>query len=54
MSKPGITELEYSGVRITDDADKAECLNQFFAFVFTEENTSTIPKLTDIDNIWKL
>ena len=42
MSKPGITELEYSGVRITDDADKAECLNQFFAFVFIEENTSTI------------
>ena len=51
MSKPGITQLDYNRVRITDDADKAECLNQFFASVFTEENTPTIPKLADIDNV---
>ena len=51
MSKPGITEIDYYGVRITDDADKAECLSQFFASVFSEENTSTIPNLTDINNI---
>ena len=51
MSKPGITEIDYDGVRISDDADKAECLYQFFASVLTEENTFTIPKLTDIDNI---
>ena len=51
MTKPVITEIDYNGVRIIDDADKAECLNQFFASVFTEENTSIIPKLADIDNI---
>ena len=51
MTKPGITEIDYNGVRIIDDADKAECLNQFFASVFTEENTSIMPKLADIDNI---
>ena len=51
MTKPGITEIDYNGVRITEDADKAECLNQFFASVFTEENTSIIPKLANIDNI---
>ena len=49
MTKPVITEIDYNGVKIIDDADKAECLNQFFASVFTEENTSII--LADIDNI---
>ena len=50
-TKPGITEIDYNGDRIIDDADNAECINQFFASVFTEENTSTIPKLADTDNI---
>ena len=37
MSKPGITEIDYNGVRITDDADKTERLNQFFASIITEK-----------------
>jgi len=41
----GISSLKSDGSIISDDKAKAACLNNYFASVFTIENTSNIPKL---------
>jgi len=42
----GIPSLKSNGNIITDDHAKAECINNYFASVFTHENLDTIPSPT--------
>ena len=49
-TRTGIGDLESSdGTLSSSDHQKAELLNTFFASVFTEEDTSTIPTIDGID-----
>ena len=43
-TKTGIADLDIETGKVTTDSEKAETLNKFFSDVFTDEDTSNIPR----------
>ena len=49
LDHTGVVTLKHQGSTYTDSQDKAQLLADYFTPVFTQENTSHIPELNDID-----